>query len=649
MGKSLLIISSVITMYIAYQNLPEKIEEVENYIKNKKRLSSLMEEVNELDHNIKIDRNKFNKKRKKKRKLKSNYVAKVKKQDKILNNKKLKKIQKKSNLEIEEKSQVLPKDYKKSFYSLKEKEEIRNINLTNNISGGTIITNLDIEENKESDKITTKKTIFTGNDIVEEYINEKLKFDPLLLLNVLNKKEYKISGSCDSSLDEKVILNLEDYSLSLDCLLDRWETTLDLKLFANPSYKIFIEQNGYEIEEKIYNSEQVKLVRHYSFDKENYFIEEFGYNLKEDENILRFILNKDKGIKLNNSYLELDSLFNKEFSERTYFWTVYLDNLIDEQIIFNEGGATHGFTLKIKNSKLYLYVVQSDIVQEFNLDILKGGKQEIIVSFKNKDLFFKIGEEFSYNTIIENGLSAHSDTSGILRNYGSDSSGNSDSLVSSIGLFDFKIFNEYIDNNNIFKLYDVPKNFKVDKDFQKLKTAYFFKEDSLLNDIKGNYDLNSVNGNLTYEGLELLNDPNAQLSDGSYLNDETKYREINLKIQFNDITNEQFIFDEGGSTNGFALRVKNGKLEFVVSDKKDRVYLSLNVQENIWHTINASFNDGELKLKVDEEEVKETSIYTKISRHSDRGGYFSCYGSNAFAENCSNKDLNATVEYLKIY
>ena len=94
----------------------------------------------------------------------------------------------------------------------------------------------------------------------------------------------------------------------------------------------------------------------------------------------------------------------------------------------------------------------------------------------------------------------------------------------------------------------------------------------------------------------------------------------------------QDLFDEGGSTNGFALRINNGNIELAVQDNHDINIISSSISSQEWTHVSGSFDNGTLKLFVNAIEVAAQSgiSYNEVSAHSDASGIGGTNGSNAF-------------------
>ncbi len=96
----------------------------------------------------------------------------------------------------------------------------------------------------------------------------------------------------------------------------------------------------------------------------------------------------------------------------------------------------------------------------------------------------------------------------------------------------------------------------------------------------------------------------------------------------------QDVFDEGGSTNGFGIRINEGNIEVAVQDNQDIHLIGAPITAGEWRHVTATYNEGSLKLYVDGFELaSEEGIGfdgDEVSDHGDGSGVGATNGSNAF-------------------
>lgn len=96
----------------------------------------------------------------------------------------------------------------------------------------------------------------------------------------------------------------------------------------------------------------------------------------------------------------------------------------------------------------------------------------------------------------------------------------------------------------------------------------------------------------------------------------------------------QDVFDEGGSTNGMALRINNGNIEVAVQDNQDIHIISAPISSGEWQHVTATYDNGSLKLYVNGFQLASKDNIgfdgDEVSDHSDGSGIGATNGGNAF-------------------
>ncbi|MEM9858087.1 MAG: LamG-like jellyroll fold domain-containing protein, partial [Bacteroidota bacterium] len=117
-----------------------------------------------------------------------------------------------------------------------------------------------------------------------------------------------------------------------------------------------------------------------------------------------------------------------------------------------------------------------------------------------------------------------------------------------------------------------------------------------------------------------------------FIHDEFSERTVALWINAISLNGIQDVFDEGGSTNGFGIRINNGNIEAGVQDGNDIYTISAPFTSGEWRHVAATFDNGSFKLFIDAQLVANQSglDYDEVSAHSDGAGLGGTNGSNAF-------------------
>ncbi len=111
-------------------------------------------------------------------------------------------------------------------------------------------------------------------------------------------------------------------------------------------------------------------------------------------------------------------------------------------------------------------------------------------------------------------------------------------------------------------------------------------------------------------------------------------RSVAFWIKPNNISNEAVLYDEGGSTNGIAIRLKNGNVEASVRNGGggSQRNLSAPAALDVWTHVAMVFDNGLFQLFINgvlADENADTG-YAKVSRHTNSSELGKTTGSNSF-------------------
>ncbi|WP_169513403.1 fibronectin type III domain-containing protein [Flexithrix dorotheae] len=152
---------------------------------------------------------------------------------------------------------------------------------------------------------------------------------------------------------------------------------------------------------------------------------------------------------------------------------------------------------------------------------------------------------------------------------------------------------------------------------------------------------------LTFDG----SDDWFSLGSGSgEFHDEFTERTVAFWMKPASITGKKVIYDEGGTTNGFAIRLENSQIELAVRDGSNQKTIGSTVALDTWVHVAAVFSNGRLSLYLDGEEkaVDPNTGYSDVSAHSNEAGLGATNGSsNAFGDNGSF--YQGLMDDLRVY
>ncbi|MGL1889142.1 MAG: PA14 domain-containing protein [Reichenbachiella sp.] len=167
--------------------------------------------------------------------------------------------------------------------------------------------------------------------------------------------------------------------------------------------------------------------------------------------------------------------------------------------------------------------------------------------------------------------------------------------------------------------------------------------DNSVLDLSGNDVESNTSGAITYDNSNKVIGASSIsfAGSGSYLNidngnqfihNEFTERSFAFWMYTASTTGVQDVFDEGGSTNGYGIRINDGKIEIGVQDNHNIVLISAPITSNEWVHIASNFNNGRIELYVNGILSAENDNvgYSSVSAHGNGGGLGATNSSNAF-------------------
>ena len=187
-----------------------------------------------------------------------------------------------------------------------------------------------------------------------------------------------------------------------------------------------------------------------------------------------------------------------------------------------------------------------------------------------------------------------------------------------------------------------------------------------LTDISGNEVISSSINNPSYDSLNKKTGKYAVHFNGAddlvnldvgdkYVHSTIMKRSVSFWLFVQDSLLKQDIYDEGGGTNGYAIRLKNDSIEFSVQNNDSIQIINAPVEDSVWTHVSTSFDNGVMKLYLDGQLIVENQNvgFNQIYAHNDAAGLGGSNGSNAFDEVNNNfsgwiDDLFITDEALTL-
>ena len=135
-----------------------------------------------------------------------------------------------------------------------------------------------------------------------------------------------------------------------------------------------------------------------------------------------------------------------------------------------------------------------------------------------------------------------------------------------------------------------------------------------------------------------------------FLHDAFQQRAFALWIKATSATGIQQIIDEGGATNGMALRLNDNIIELAIRRRKSQEQISTSYPaDNEWHHLVAQFNLGTIEIYLDGSlQLSKSTDITEIPNHSDLAGLGARNNDDAFGAN-GNSYFEGLIDDVRVY
>ena len=126
----------------------------------------------------------------------------------------------------------------------------------------------------------------------------------------------------------------------------------------------------------------------------------------------------------------------------------------------------------------------------------------------------------------------------------------------------------------------------------------------------------------------LFDNNTAVLIDHQIFNDA--FQESTFSVWLKEPDKDGILYEEGGGTNGYAVTLVGGKVEFATRDSGNQTTIKANYPfDGKWHTVITVFDQGTMQLYIDGVLKKEQSKVAGIGGHGNEMGIGQVNGGSA--------------------
>ena len=358
------------------------------------------------------------------------------------------------------------------------------------------------------------------------------------------------------------------------------------------------------------------------------------------------------------------SFLNDEFEERSVAMWFKPNKLKGKQVLYDEGGATNGLTLKLEGKRLLAGVRAGGDGSQKTLSIQLDRGADVwyhtLVVFDRGE--FKLYLDGTWQTLDAGytKIPAHGNEGGAgLRHGNSDAFGESGTDEFNKGrIDDLRIYSRAVGDIEAELLTGTaPTELKIEPLEVGLVARYAFDDET-------DAGLDSFGGySATAAGVTVVTDAdrglvgrfdgataNIPLSDGKFLNDAFTARSLSLWFRPNDTNALQVLYDEGGTTNGMALKIENGEvIASVRSGKQQHDAKHALAGAGVWYHAVVIFDNGDLTFYLDDAATVTATGLKDIPKHGDTGGLGSVHGGGDSQGNPTGSYFNGDLDDVRIY
>jgi len=507
----------------------------------------------------------------------------------------------------------------------------------------------------------------TGTGIVGE-ISELVGYNGPTFITEQNMKSFPFSGNC---VDEEEVIISGSFEAKINCNDGSWSTNVDLSTYPNGVFSFSIKtesgEKNFNVTKNTFaaNAEAV-----FEFEEAD-----LGQDSRGSQNAVsvnNVLVSNDSEQGNTASFNGLDSsivlsdgnFLNDEFTTRTVALSFKAADLVLSQIIYDEGGSTNAFGLKIEANTLTLAtrVGGASGMESVSVDVTGRENQwvKVLASFSNGELKLSTSFEEQSKTTSYTIIPRHGDSGGIGMRIGTDAFDSASASPFAGELDDVMIFStpfNQVERDLYFGRNVAPQvlNFTT---FARVGFLSFEDASDLgTNSSHASGVVTSVSQSTDSKGQNTAvfnGNGSIELSDGVYFNESFDIRTYALYFKTSDVFLSQTIIDEGGSTNGISLNIENGYLMASArnggaSSQVDLI-ADISSRDNDWIKVVVSFDRGKFSMKLDTQEtvIERTTGFSSIPNHSDNGGIGKLFNSDASGLS-GNRFFSGEISKFSIY
>ena len=136
---------------------------------------------------------------------------------------------------------------------------------------------------------------------------------------------------------------------------------------------------------------------------------------------------------------------------------------------------------------------------------------------------------------------------------------------------------------------------------------------------------------------------------GGILHDAFSQRSVEFWLKPDALAGIQDLYDEGGGTNGLALRLNGSLLQFAVRENHIQTTIECAFPDTDWHKVTATFDNGDMKLYLDESLMAQASAgYTTISNHPSGSALAGISPKNAFGASSPQTSYQGLLDQVRV-
>jgi hypothetical protein len=145
-------------------------------------------------------------------------------------------------------------------------------------------------------------------------------------------------------------------------------------------------------------------------------------------------------------------------------------------------------------------------------------------------------------------------------------------------------------------------------------------------------------------------DDHARQSAAGALVSPFSQQTVTLWFKANTTSGTQVLYDEGGLTNGLAIRIDNGTLQAAAQDQQVTIIASTSFSGTDWTHVAITFDNGQLKLYVGAAERDSvTGSFGTVSNHTNAAGLGARRSQDAFDGDGTGDYFGGLIDDVRIY